>query len=153
MRNAGNYAGTSLLWVRPPQNLSDGCYEQLQRQPGHYLPGVAAAGTGGLAQATNSAGFGIAPPLTQHDVAVGLKEVMLRFAFSEGVAGVDAAVVLLQTLRVQREQYVPALHAQLKAERAIMPRAGRLALESRIRGYESLLEWTKYALTNYVETE
>ncbi len=91
----------------------------------------------------------ISRPLTQDDLASGLKEVMLRFAFSEPAAGTDSSVQLLQALRAQLEEYVPTLHVQLKAGRAAMSRSSRLALESGIRSYESLLEWTKYALARY----
>jgi hypothetical protein len=34
-----------------------------------------------------------------------------------------------------------------------MPRSGRLALESGVRSFECLLEWTKYALKNYAGKE
>jgi len=91
--------------------------------------------------------------LNQDDVAVGLKEVMLRFAFSEPAAGVSSSVKLIKALRTQLEEYVPTLHVQLKAGKAAMSRSGRLALESGIMSYESLLEWTRYALTTYAGKE
>jgi len=95
----------------------------------------------------------IARPLTQDDLAGGLKEVMLRFAFSERIAGADASVQLIRDLRAQLEEYVPTLHAQLKVGKAAMPRSGRLALESGIRSYECLLEWTNHALASYARKE
>ena len=95
----------------------------------------------------------IARPLTQDDLAGGLKEVMLRFAFSERIAGADASVQLIRDLRAQLEEYVPTLHAQLKVGKAAMPRSGRLALESGIRSYECLLEWTNHALASYAGKE
>ncbi len=92
-------------------------------------------------------------PLNQDDVAAGLKEVMLRFAFSEKAAGPGASVQLLRALRAQLDEFVPTLHVQLKAGKAAMSRSARLALESGIRSYESLLEWTKYALATYAGKE
>ena len=95
----------------------------------------------------------ISQPLTRDDVDGGLKEVMLRFAFSEHVSGAEASIQLLSALRAQLEEYVPGLHLQLEAGKAVMPRSGRLALESGVRSFECLLEWTKYALTNYAGKE
>jgi DNA-binding PadR family transcriptional regulator len=95
----------------------------------------------------------ISQPVTRDDVDGGLKEVMLRFAFSEPVSGADASIQLLSALRAQLEEYVPGLRLQLEAGKAVMPRSGRLALESGIRSFECLLEWTKYALTNYAGKE
>lgn len=95
----------------------------------------------------------ITRPLTQDDLAGGLKEVMLRFAFSERAAGPGASVQLVQALRAQLEQYVPTLDAQLQAGQAVMSRSGRLALESGIRSYECLMEWTNHALRIYAGKE
>jgi hypothetical protein len=39
----------------------------------------------------------------------------------------------------------------LTEEKGKMPLSGRLALDSGIRGYETLLEWAKYALATYKE--
>jgi DNA-binding PadR family transcriptional regulator len=95
----------------------------------------------------------IVRPITQDDLAGGLKEVMLRFAFSERAAGADVSVQLIRDLRAQLEEYVPTLHTQLTAGKAAMSRSGRLALESGIWSYESLLEWTNHALANYAGKE
>jgi len=95
----------------------------------------------------------ITRPLTQDNIAGGMKELMLRFAFSEKAAGSGASVQLIRALGAQLEQYVPMLRGQLNAGKAVMPRSGRLALESGIRGYECLLEWTKYALASYERKE
>ncbi len=91
----------------------------------------------------------IARPLVRADVVRGLDEVMLRFAFSEQAAGSSAPVRLLQSLETELTSYIPELHEQLSAGKAAMPTSGRLALESGIRAYECLLQWTKDALGTY----
>jgi DNA-binding PadR family transcriptional regulator len=91
----------------------------------------------------------ITRPLTQGDVIRGLDEVMLRFAFSEQAAGKQASVGLLESLKAALTSYLPALYEQRKAGKATMPTSGTLALESGIRGYETLLQWTKDALAIY----
>jgi DNA-binding PadR family transcriptional regulator len=91
----------------------------------------------------------IARPLVRADVIRGINEVMLRFAFSEHVAGPSASVRLLRSLETELTSYIPELHAQLSAGRATMPTSGRLALESGIKSYECLLQWTRDALRTY----
>lgn len=91
----------------------------------------------------------ITRPLVRADVVRGVDEVMLRFAFSEQAAGPSASVRLLQSLEAELTSYLPELHAQLNAGKAGTPTSGRLALESGIRGYECLLQWTKDALETY----
>lgn len=91
----------------------------------------------------------ITRPLVRADVVRGVEEVMLRFAFSEQAVGAPGSVSLLKSLEAELAAYLPALHEQLRAGRAAMPTSGRLALESGIRGYECLLQWTKHALGTY----
>jgi DNA-binding PadR family transcriptional regulator len=91
----------------------------------------------------------IARPVLRADVIRGLDEVMLRFAFSEQAVGASASVRLLQSLQTELASYIPDLHTQLNAGKATMPTSGRLALESGIKGYECLLQWTTDALGTY----
>jgi DNA-binding PadR family transcriptional regulator len=92
-------------------------------------------------------------PVLRADVIRGLDEVMLRFAFSEQAVGTPASVKLLKSLSTVLASYLPELREQLAASKEAMPTSGRLALESGIRSYEGLLEWTKYALATYVRRE
>ena len=91
----------------------------------------------------------ITRPLVRADVIRGLDEVMLRFAFSEQVAGPSASARLLRSLETELTSYIPDLHEQLNAGKATMPTSGRLALESGIKSYECLLQWTRDALRTY----
>ena len=94
----------------------------------------------------------IGRPLVRADVIRGLDEVMLRFAFSQQAAGAPASVRLLKSLATELAAYIPDLREQLRAQK-VMPTSGRLALESGIRSYECLLDWTRYALATYVRQE
>jgi DNA-binding PadR family transcriptional regulator len=91
----------------------------------------------------------ITRPLVRDDVIRGLEEVMLRFAFSEPIAGPSASVRLLRSLETELTSYIPDLHEQLSAGKATMPMSGRLALENGIKSYECLLQWTRDALRTY----
>ena len=88
-------------------------------------------------------------PLKREDVVAGLKEVMLRFAFTDAAIGPAASVRLLRDLARELEAYVPTLHTYLREHRAAMPLSGRLALESGIRSYDDLSRWAADALVAY----
>lgn len=90
----------------------------------------------------------IALPITREDVGSGLKTIMLRFAFSETVMGADASVELLKSLQSALTPYLQHLREQLPMLKAA-PMSARLSLECGIRSYESLSEWTHYALATY----
>jgi DNA-binding PadR family transcriptional regulator len=88
-------------------------------------------------------------PVAHEDVVSGLEELMLRFAFLDDVIGGTAAVTFLEALQRGLDAYIPGLRQHLAAHRAEMSRSGGLALESGIRSYESLLEWSKHAIRAY----
>jgi DNA-binding PadR family transcriptional regulator len=88
-------------------------------------------------------------PITRDDIVRAIDELMLRFSFMDQTLGREAAQSFLRTLRRELTKYLPGLHEHLAAHRAKMPLSGRLALESGIAGYESLLRWTRSALANY----
>jgi DNA-binding PadR family transcriptional regulator len=92
----------------------------------------------------------IALPITREDVGSGLKTIMLRFAFSETVMGADASVALLKSLDSALTPYLQHLREQLQAMMSpAVSTSARLALECGIRSFESLSEWTRYALATY----
>jgi DNA-binding PadR family transcriptional regulator len=91
----------------------------------------------------------ITRPLVRADVVRGVDEVMLRFAFSEQAVGTHGSISLLKSLDTELTAYLPVLREQLSVGAVSMPTSGSLALESGIRGYECLLQWTKHALGTY----
>jgi len=88
-------------------------------------------------------------PITREDLTSGLKAVMLRFAFSETAVGTPAALEILKSLAAALPPHLQHLREQLQAMKAVAPLSGRLALECGIRSYESLFDWTQYAITTY----
>jgi DNA-binding PadR family transcriptional regulator len=92
----------------------------------------------------------IALPITREDIGSGLKTVMLRFAFSETAMGANASVALLKSLDSALTPYLQHLREQLPAMMSsAVPTSARLSLECGIRSFESLSEWTHYALATY----
>jgi DNA-binding PadR family transcriptional regulator len=91
----------------------------------------------------------ITRPVTREDLVWGQEEILLRFAFCETAVGPAAAVAFLKSLRTAQHVYVSALHEELQTLKASMPTSARLAFECGIRGNQSFLDWTHYALATY----
>lgn len=90
----------------------------------------------------------VALPIAREDLGSDLKNIMLRFAFSETVSGPAASLAIVQSLAAALPPHLQHLQEQLQKMKGA-PTSGRLALECGIRSYESLFEWTRYALATY----
>lgn len=88
-------------------------------------------------------------PITRDDLLWGLQEIMLRLAFAHNAVGAGAAIALLKSLQAELKTYIPALHEEMRAIRKYMSISARLAFECGIRANEDLLEWTRFAITDY----
>ena len=88
-------------------------------------------------------------PITRGEVVRGIAELMLRFAFMERALGAEGAIKFLRNLQSELDEYVPTLKAFLRTNAPQMPLSAMLALDSGIRNYESLQQWTKYAIKTY----
>lgn len=91
-------------------------------------------------------------PIERDDVMRGASDLMLRFAFIETALGVEAAV-FLQRFRMELKTYVSSLNSYLQENETKMPLSARLALESGIRGYQSLQQWTEYPILTYRQSQ
>jgi DNA-binding PadR family transcriptional regulator len=89
--------------------------------------------------------------VTRDDLVHDTDELMLRFSFMDAGLGDAASVRFLTGLQHELKGYVPELQLYLEAHGREMPRSGRLALESGIRSYETLLQWAGHALTAYTK--
>jgi DNA-binding PadR family transcriptional regulator len=88
--------------------------------------------------------------VTSHDVIHRVDELMLRFSFMDETAGSAEAMRFLKALAKELAVYIPSLRKFLKVQGASMPLSGRLALESGIRGYETLFGWARSARGIYM---
>jgi DNA-binding PadR family transcriptional regulator len=88
-------------------------------------------------------------PITRDDLSSGLKTVMLRFAFSEKAVGASASLEILKSMEAALGPHLQDLGEKLEKMRPVASTSGRLALECGIRSYESLLQWTRYAISIY----
>lgn len=88
-------------------------------------------------------------PITREDLVRGQPEIMLRFAFSEQVIGVQAALDLLRSMKAALKPYVQGLREEAQALKSVAPLSGRLAFQAGLRGSESLLQWCRFAIATY----
>jgi DNA-binding PadR family transcriptional regulator len=91
----------------------------------------------------------LSKPVAQSDVMRGAHELMLRFAFMDHALGVDAAINFLQEFRAALRPYLSSLESYARENAQQMRLSGRLALESGIRGYRGMYDWTAYAIRAY----
>ena len=85
-------------------------------------------------------------PIVRDDLVRHVDELMVRFAFMDESLGPRASVRFLKSFARELSDYIPDLRTHLVAA---MPPSGRLALESGIQGYETLLRWAKNASAMY----
>jgi len=91
----------------------------------------------------------ISAPVTLEDVARFPDNVLLRFAFSETLAGPTASLALLRSFASALTSQLAALHQEYESLKKVAPTSGRLAFECGLRGTETLLQWTQSAITTY----
>jgi len=92
-------------------------------------------------------------PIAQADVMRGAQELMLRFSFMDRALGPDATIAFLAGFRSALKAYLAGLESYLSENAPQMPLSGRLALESGIRGYRGLYDWTDYAIRTYRQSQ
>jgi DNA-binding PadR family transcriptional regulator len=88
-------------------------------------------------------------PITQADLARGLPELALRFAFLEGVLGRGECIRFLESLVSELAAHLPALRRHLKEQQATNSLSAALAMESGVMGYECHLTWARRALGRF----
>ncbi len=84
--------------------------------------------------------------VTQDDVIWHLDDLMMRFAFMDGIVGREETVRFLRDFASQIDAYVAVLRGYLAGVTDIMPPCGRLAMENGIQGYEMNTQWARRAI-------
>lgn len=85
-------------------------------------------------------------PVTQEDVTWRLDQLMLRFAFMDGILGRERIVPFLQEFAAQLDTHVADLRRYFDSMKGILPPCGRLAMEQGIQSYEMNAQWARRAL-------
>jgi DNA-binding PadR family transcriptional regulator len=85
-------------------------------------------------------------PVTRDDVIWHLDDLMMRFAFMDGIVGRERTVQFLEDFASQIDGYVAVLCGYLSSVKDIMPPCGKLAMENGIEGYEMNARWARRAI-------
>jgi DNA-binding PadR family transcriptional regulator len=88
----------------------------------------------------------ISRSVAREDIIRHLDDLMMRFAFMDGLMGREQTVQFLQDFASQIDGYVAVLRGYLGSVEDIMPPCGRLALENGIQGYEMNAQWARRAI-------
>jgi len=84
--------------------------------------------------------------VTQEDVTWRLDQLMLRFAFMDGVLGREGVVQFLREFAAQLDAHVADLRRYAESVVSILPACGRLAMENGIQSYEMNAQWARRAI-------
>ncbi len=88
-------------------------------------------------------------PVTRDDVVHNLNQLMARFGFMDEAVGPAGSIHLLEEMERELAAYLPELRTYVEGNESGMPLSGRLALDSGVRSYQALLEWSRAARAAY----
>ncbi len=88
----------------------------------------------------------LSQPVTKEDVIWHMDDLMMRFAFMDGVVGREMAVRFLRDFAARIDAHVADLRGYFESARSILPACGRLAMENGIQGYEMNAQWARRAI-------
>ncbi len=91
----------------------------------------------------------LSQPVTRDDVIWRMDDLMMRFAFMDGIIGREGTVRFLQDFASQIDAYVAVLRGYLTGVTDIMPPCGRLAMQNGIQGYEMNAQWARRAIEEF----
>jgi len=87
----------------------------------------------------------LSQPVTRDGVIWHLDDLMLRFAFMDGVVGRERTVRFLQDFATQIDAHVADLRRYFEGAKEILPTCGKLAMDNGIQSYEMNARWARQA--------
>jgi DNA-binding PadR family transcriptional regulator len=88
----------------------------------------------------------LSQPVTPEDVTWHMDDLMMRFAFMDGVLGRDQTICFLQEFATQIDAHVADLRRYFDGARQILPACGKLAMEYGLENYEMNARWARRAV-------
>lgn len=85
-------------------------------------------------------------PVTGEDVIWHMDDLMLRFAFMDGIVGRKVTVRFLEDFAARIEAHVADLQRYFEGVREILPVCGKLAMENGLQNYQTNAQWARQAL-------
>ena len=84
--------------------------------------------------------------VTEEDVTWHMDDLMMRFAFMDGVVGHKETLRFLRDFAARIDAHVADLRRYFEGARSILPACGRLAMENGIQNYEMNARWARRAI-------
>lgn len=88
----------------------------------------------------------LSQPVTEEDVIWHLDDLMMRFAFMDGVVGREKTLRFLGEFAARIDAHVADLRRYFEDAKSILPACGRLAMENGIQNYETNAQWARRAI-------
>lgn len=88
----------------------------------------------------------LSQPVTEEDVTWHMDDLMMRFAFMDGVVGREKTLRFLRDFAARIDAHVADLRRYFESARSILPACGRLAMENGIQNYEMNARWARRAI-------
>ncbi len=88
----------------------------------------------------------LSQPVARDDVIWHMDDLMLRFAFMDGVVGREQTIRFLQDFAAQIDVYLADLRRYFEGAKGILPACGRLAMDNGIQSYEMNARWARQAV-------
>jgi DNA-binding PadR family transcriptional regulator len=88
----------------------------------------------------------LSKPVTEEDVIWHMDDLMMRFAFMDGVVGREMTVRFLRDFATRIDTHVADLRGYFESAKSILPTCGRLAMENGIQNYEINAQWARRAI-------
>jgi DNA-binding PadR family transcriptional regulator len=88
----------------------------------------------------------LSQPVTEEDVTWHMDDLMMRFAFMDGVIGREKTLRFLRDFAARIDAHVTDLRGYFESARSILPACGRLAMENGIQNYEMNARWARRAI-------
>jgi DNA-binding PadR family transcriptional regulator len=88
----------------------------------------------------------LSQPVTEEDVIWHMDDLMMRFAFMDGVVGREMTVQFLRDFASRIDAHIADLRGYFESAKSILPACGRLAMENGIQNYEMNAQWARRAI-------
>ena len=84
--------------------------------------------------------------VTSEDVIWHMDDLMLRFAFMDGIVGRAATVRFLEDFAARIDAHVADLRRYFEGAKDILPVCGKLAMANGLQNYETNARWARRAV-------
>lgn len=88
----------------------------------------------------------LSQPVTSEDVIWRMDDLLLRFAFMDGLVGREMTVRFLEDFAARIDAHVADLRRYFEGVRDILPVCGKLAMENGLQSYETNAQWARHAI-------